>query len=201
MFIVRLVGGDDMDGYTSKPIHMLFPFALFVVGAWLIASGSWLPWAGAAAWLVGFFVGAWIVIAGFWDAKSRYYDSAARAIEAAKGTDIAKLAALGFTDSDVPRSIHVDMHEGTRSRHYDLPVSPVKLAPLAAALVNGQPFTERRWAGDGGLFSCDEFRTLRGVMRDRGLIEPINDKDNRQGFKLTAAGHEVMSELLPSPTA
>lgn len=191
-----------MNGYISKPLHMLFPFALVGVGAWLIVqdANAW-RWTGIGAWLLALVSAWWIAIAGIWDARSRYYDSAARAIEAAGKADMAKLAALGFRHDDLPQSIHVDMHEGTRSRHYDLPVSPAKLQPLAAALLNGQPFTERRWAGDGGLFACDEFRTLRGIMRDRGLIEPVNEKDNRQGFKLTDAGAEVMRELLPSPTA
>jgi hypothetical protein len=190
-----------MNDYTSKPIHILFPLGLVLLGSWMLTRGiDWLVWAGAAAWFLAMIVAGWIVIAGFWDAKSRYYNSAANAIEAASKTDIAKLAALGFHDGELPASVHVDMFEGTRSRHYDLPVSAAKLQPLAAALLNGQPFTERRWAGDGGLFSADEFRKLRGVMRDRGLIEPINDKDNRQGFKLTGAGAELMSQLLPSPT-
>jgi hypothetical protein len=189
-----------MNEYTARPIHIVYPVALLAIGTRCFLSDDWRV-LGVALWVLAGIVTLWIFIAGVMAERSRYWSSVADALEAASKNDINKLAALGFKHDDIPESIHVDMHEGTRSRHYDLPVSTIKLQPLAVGLLNGQPFAERRWAGDGGLFSSDEFRKLRGVMRDRGLIEPVSDKDPRQGYQLTDAGRELMRELLPSPTA
>jgi hypothetical protein len=189
-----------MEGYSAKPIHLVYPLLLFALGAWcLVRTGDAWLWIGFACWGLSLIAAIWIVIAGFWAERSRYYWNVAHALEAASKNDIDKLAALGFSHKDLPAKVHIDLYGDTWSRHFDLPVPAAKLQPLAQGLLNGQPFSERRWVNDSGLFSADEFRRLRGVFRDRELIEPVNEKDNRQGFKLTAAGVEVMQACISSP--
>lgn len=179
-----------------KPIHLIYPVGLFALGAWAMFHPGWV-WFGVIMWILGALSTAWLFITGFWSERARYYDSVADALRYAREVDLEKMAALGLSANDVNESIHVDMHEGTRSRHFDLPVSAVKLQPLARGLLNGQPFSERRWAQ---LLSASEFRALRTSLRSKGLIQPISDKDTRQGFTLTDAGRELMQSLLPSPT-
>jgi len=70
---------------------------------------------------------------------------------------------------------------------------------LASALLEGQPFSEKRWVVDGKLLSSSEFRSLRAVMKEKGLIVPVSDKDNRQGFVLTDAGRDTLQSFC-SPT-
>jgi hypothetical protein len=94
--------------------------------------------------------------------------------------------------------VRVDLLEGTRSRHFVLPVSPSKLKPLAVGLLAGRSFSERSWSN---LLTSSEFRNLRSVMREKGLVVPISDLDPRQGFQLTQSGREVLEQLLiPSPS-
>lgn len=178
-----------------KPSHLFYPVLLFAVGAWAMLHDGWF-WFGVIMWILGAVATAWIVIGGMWAERAKYYDSVSDVLHEVKDVDLEKMAALGLSSQEIKESVKIDLHEGTRSRHFDLPVSAVKLQPLASGLLNGQPFSERRWAN---LLSASEFRSLRQVMRQRGLIEPVSDKDARQGFVLTAAGRELMANLIPSP--
>jgi len=95
--------------------------------------------------------------------------------------------------------VHIskDDHGHYESNTYDVPASAEQLEALAAGLLNGQPFTEREWAGKDKPFSSQEFRALRSDMLRRGLIELVNDKDPRQGYRLTEEGRAVMQEAMP----
>jgi len=184
--------------YTSRPWHLVLPLFLFAIGSYAFTREGWLLF-GIVCYLVAVVAVGWIVIAGLWAERSRYYDSLASALSASSKTDLDKMAAMGLTSADVPESVHVDLNEGSCSRHFVLPVSPVKLRPLASALLEGQPFSEKRWVVDGKLLSSSEFRSLRAVMKEKGLIVPVSDKDNRQGFVLTDAGRDTLQSFC-SPT-
>lgn len=85
--------------------------------------------------------------------------------------------------------------------NYHLPADDQQLAALARGLlVDGAPFSERRWTGRGKPFSDVGFEKLRGEMIRRGLAYWKNGKDKRQGSDLTVAGRRVLAKRLPSPT-
>jgi len=188
-----------MSNYTARPFHLVFPVLLFALGAWAFLRPGWELF-GLLSWIVGALAVFWIVVSGIWSDRARYNDSLADLLEASSKVDLDKMAALGLKCDDVKESVNVSLFEGSRSRHFDLPASSVKLRSLALGLLNGQPFSEKRWVIDGRLFSASEFRSLRLAMRSRGLIEPVNDKDNRQGFSLTDAGRELLKSLVSSPS-
>jgi hypothetical protein len=154
-------------------------------------------------WLLAWSIIGWVIVADIMYQRSRYLDSVADALEAASKNDITKLAALGFVTKELSKVVKIELHDkrsgANSTRYFELPISPAKMFPLAIALLNGKPFSEKHWTGPDGLFSTNEFRTLRGVMRDHGLIQPISQADNRQGFKLTEAGQELFETVLSSP--
>jgi len=185
--------------YTSRPWHLVFPLCLFALGSLSFTWNGWMLF-GVVCYLVAFVSSGWIVIAGMWCAWSQYYDSVAGVLTASQKSDLDKMAALGLKfNDDFPDRLRVDLYSGHQSRHFALPISPVKLRSLSIALLNGQPFSEKRWVGDGKLLSSSEFRKLSLVMRDERLIVPVSDKDNRQGFMLTDAGRQTLQSFC-SPT-
>lgn len=183
-------------GAGMKVIQSL---ALFVLGSLVMTMTRGAAWlvVGAACWVMGagVFVLAWLV--EFWAERARYYESKAGLAAATHDMDLDRLAALGLIQHETRERVRVDVHQGTATRHFDLPVSLVKLRVVAQRLADGQPFTSRALAD---VLTDGEIRALRGAMRTRQLIEPVSDKDTRQGFTLTEAGRAVMASLLPSPT-
>lgn len=178
-----------------KPVHLFYPSMLFAVGAWSMFYDGWM-WFGVVMWIVGAVATGWIAIGGVWSERANYYDSLADVLRQAQGVDLDKMAALGLSTTEVMDRIQVDMYQGTRSQHFSFPLSAVKLKPLAEGLLNGQPFSERRWAQ---LLTATEFRSLRSTMLNKGLIQPVSDKDHRQGFMLTDHGRELLKAVISSP--
>ena len=84
-----------------------------------------------------------------------------------------------------------------RSRTIDSVISKEKLTIVARGLLDGIPFAERRWTGDGKPLSINEFRSLRSMWLKHGLLEVVSDKDHRQGFDFTAEGWAVLEKLSP----
>lgn len=82
----------------------------------------------------------------------------------------------------------------------DLPIGEQELTTLARGLMNHIPFSEKRWTGEGNLFSIDEFRALRSELIRRELLTLANEKDRRQGYTLTEAGRALMQQMAASPT-
>jgi len=186
--------------YIAKPWHVLFSCVLAVLGA-AIATIPGYTLAGVIVFLLAIGSGLWIIVAGFWAERSRYYWNVAEALEAASKCDLDKLAALGLKSADVPDRVQVDLYAGSRSEHFAVPISAVKMRAVAAGLLEGQSFTERRWSGSGALLSVGEFRALRATLKAHGLIEAVSDKANQQGFTLTNAGVEFLRAWVsPSPS-
>lgn len=90
---------------------------------------------------------------------------------------------------------------GDLSARITLPCADDQLHTLAMGLIDGgMSFSEKQWCGKGKPFSTDEFRELRAEMKKHGLTEYVNEKDHRQGIRLTDAGKAVMQEYAASPT-
>ena len=110
-----------------------------------------------------------------------------------------------------PRRVIVELYKVKEDGHIQvgdvsnlvkLSCSDEQLQTLAMGLENGLPFSEKQWCGKDKPFSTDDFRSLRAEMLANGLTEYVNDKDKRQGVRLTDAGRAVMSEYsspLPRP--
>lgn len=188
-----------MMNYIPKPLHLIYPISLFVAGAWCFTWSDWfVMMIGVMLWLLAWVVIAWMIYAGVIDQRVRYWDSVREVIESSNKSDIEKLAALGFTSSSIEKKISVELNDKrdgmNTTKFFDLPVSSVKLSPIAKAVLNGQPFTERRWCP--AQLSSDEFRKLRGVLRDRGMVELVSEKDHRQGYALTNDGKILFENLV-----
>lgn len=78
------------------------------------------------------------------------------------------------------------------------PVDEWMMQDLAKGLLAGIPFAERHWTGRGKPFSLREFRLTRDEMLKRGLIRPVSEKSNLQGYELTKTGLAVMRQLAGS---
>ncbi len=108
-----------------------------------------------------------------------------------------------------PRRVVIMMDRVKENGHYEvgdqsalvkLPCDDEQLHTLAMGLINGLPFSEKQWTGKDKPFSTNEFRELRAEMQKHDLIEYVNDKDPRQGIRLTDAGRAVIEEYAASPT-
>lgn len=169
-----------------------------MAGAWCLRQD--MRGLGVSLWVLAWVIVVWVVIADIMDRRARYLDSMAEVLNASAKNDADKIAALGFTSQNIPESVKVEIRDNrdgaNNSKYFELPVSPVRLAPVARAVLEGQPFSERRWTGLGGKLSSNEFRRLRDVMRQKKLIEPISEKDPRQGYRLTSSGLDVFRSLI-----
>lgn len=187
--------------WTPKPSSLLFSLVLLGAGAWCFKSE--LVALGVCLWVLAWVVVVWVIVADVLDRRARYLDSMADVLNASAKNDITKINALGFTSDDIPENVKVELQDKRdgihTTKYFDLPVHPSKLVPLARAVLDGQTFSERRWSGAGALLSSGEFRALRAVLRDRGMLELVSEADHRQGYKLNDAGRELFASLLPSP--
>lgn len=189
------------DTWRPSPFSLVLPVGLLAVGAWCFGRG--MVALGVSLWVLAWVIVAWVIVADVMARRARYLDAMADVLNASAKNDLDKIASLGFTSQDVAGSVSVeltDRRDGIHStKFFELPISSAKIIPLAHGVLNGQPFSERRWTGAGALLTTNEFRSLRGVLRDRGMLELVSDADHRQGYKLNQAGRELFASLLPSP--
>lgn len=145
---------------------------------------KWAAGAGSLSLL-----GTWLIIYRHWFDLTR--------IENWTGLDINGDGEIGEPET---RVVRIQMQRIEQNGHinvtrtFDLPIDEDELVTLAQGLIQGAPFSEREWAGKGNLLSSARFRDLRAAMIKRGLLEMVNDKDPRQGYRLTADGEAVMRD-------
>jgi hypothetical protein len=98
-----------------------------------------------------------------------------------------------------PTTVRVEIMKRNKTGYemqiMELPATEWQLRRLAVGLVKGIAFSERQWTGKNAPFSSSEFRALRSVMIQKGLIRAASEKDNRTGFVLTEAGQALMEQL------
>lgn len=179
-----------MFSYCPHVSHFLLPIACFASGQFALGT-SWRLF-GIAMYVLGAFIAFCIGYAIVKD--SQWQHSGAKEDEEGDQSYLRPGA-----DDDA--TVRVEVWETpSRTTYFDLPATRQQLEVLAASLVNGGTFSERRWTGRMRPFSISQFRTLRDVMLERKIIEQANDKDPRQGYVLTLAGRAMMKRFLPSPT-
>jgi len=98
----------------------------------------------------------------------------------------------------VTRSVvSVELHDHDRGRwaFADLPCTPEQASELARGLLAGRSFSEADWTGQGRPFTRPQFRELRGVLLERGILCWRSPDTPQQGVMLTVAGRQVFRRL------
>ena len=155
---------------------------------------DWYFWAAISAALVIF--GQWMFSQALWR-------RIVRLVEREWLVDIDGDGTIGEPEPQQPaQSIQVEVTDKNsgfpRTDFIELPFSEDNITQLAEGLKIGKPFTEREWCGAGKPLSVNQFRKARVEMLRRGLIEQVNAKDARQGYRLTKAGTAVMRHFSPT---
>lgn len=174
---------------------------VLVGGAWALVVGlvttAGVVWIGMPWWLVPFaVVGVFAVVfatqltATIRERRELLWKREEREGRDLDGDEVGKPERQTLTVELVTR------HQGgQRIQVIDLGIEPEKAAALAKGLMAGQSFSESGWTGSGGMFSKSEFRTLRGELLERGLLEWRNAAAPAQGVVLTAPGRAVFRQL------
>jgi len=96
----------------------------------------------------------------------------------------------------VTRSVvSVELHHEGRWAFADLPCTPDQASELARGLLAGRSFAEADWCGQGRPFTRPQFRELRGVLLERGILCWRSPDTPQQGVALTVAGRQVFRRL------
>jgi hypothetical protein len=91
-------------------------------------------------------------------------------------------------------------HVNGNSSRMDVPSTPEKFRTFARAILQGDSFSRRKWTGQSGLFSDDEYRTLQRYLVTKEFIVPKVGNDPHSGYILTEKGKTILTEFLHSPT-
>lgn len=133
-------------------------------------------------------------------------------IERFTGIDINQDGVVGdVVETSPAHVVRVDLRQDTDDGYKvtkaELPIDESALCVLAGGLMTGRPLSEREWCGTGKPLSSLTYRNLIKHMVNRQLIEQVNPKDTRQGYKLTRVGKAAMSyfaglsvSFAPSPS-
>lgn len=152
---------------------------------------------------------AWLTVSCITWLVLQYHWYSLTAIERFTGVDIDQDGYIGEPVQEPASLRHVvtvdirQKNEGgfDQIKTATLPFSEQDMRLLATGLLAGKSFSEREWTGAGKLLSVGQFREARAEMIRRGMLELVNSKDVRQGYRLTKAGAAVMrhfQELSPS---
>lgn len=99
-----------------------------------------------------------------------------------------------------PRTIRVQIAEGSRISLVELPVSEDQLIQFARGVVEGQPLSETQWTGRGRLFLKPDFVALRDELIRRGWLGWVSPGTPARGCAPTAAGRRVFQHIAAYPT-
>jgi len=96
-----------------------------------------------------------------------------------------------------PASVQIEVSEPfqKRVRFLELGISQEQLGELAHGLALGRPFSEAEWTGAGRPFARGEFRQVRSVLLERGLLAWRNERAPSQGVGLTKVGEHVFNHI------
>jgi hypothetical protein len=143
---------------------------------------TWATISGVTAW------------AGMWMQLTRHWFSLTR-LEEWTQTEINQDGMIGAQPAP-EILVRISENNGQHETRGTLPMSLDQAQTLARGLLDGQPITERRWAGPEKPFSSAGWRTLRDELVRRGMLIAISDRDPRTGFRLTRAGKAAMEALV-----
>lgn len=193
--------------YDPKPAHMFYPTLAFVAGT--ASALNDLNTLSIAMYIIGGILIAWIALAGALAPIIELIREKRMQMDSAKNLDLDRMAALGLTSNPIKESINVRITSTDRSGNfereemiYNLPISPVKLATLANHIINGGTFSRPELVEARGLFTDPEYRKLKDVFKDRGIVALKNKNNANAGYEVTRAGLAFFRNVidLPSPT-
>jgi len=177
----------------------------FILGAFL-GSRGWF-WAGVLTWIAGGCIMVHILAVSVIRERTSYVETQreyyTKMIEfydrVSRMTDEEKyIFGLSYTPKEVTvkKDKTADAGNQFSQTWRALPVAPYKLKVIAQAVLNGEGFTYRKWAGEGKLLTDPEWRTLHRSMVDLGMLEQVNEDDPRQGYNWTPFGQDVMTQVV-----
>lgn len=102
----------------------------------------------------------------------------------------------GTQEEPVARSVvSLELHQEGSWAFADLPGTADQVQELARGLLNGRQFSEADWCGHGRPFTRPQFRELRSVLVERGILAWRSPQFPQQGVMLTVAGRQVFRRL------
>jgi len=175
---------------------------VLVGGAWALVVGL-VTLAGVVWWVVPWWVPLFAMVGVFAVVFATELTATIRERrellwkrEEREGRDLDGDGAVGQPERQTLTVELVTRHAGgQRIQVIDLGIEAEKATALAKGIIAGRSFSEVEWTGSGGSFSKKEFRTLRGELLERGLLEWRNGAAPAQGVVLTAPGRAVFGRL------
>ena len=135
-----------------------------------------------------------LVTLGYWLMAQTIWRRLVRMVEMAWQRDIDGDGYVG--EPEPAPSVRVEVTERDNGGFSNTQIATLPFADriplLAQGLLSGVPFSDRRWAGDGRLFTDGELTQVRMELLGRGLIELKVPTAPKQGYVLTRAGRAVM---------
>ena len=178
--------------------------AFWLVGGLVGALSLWLAWPWQFSLIAGF-VGALVAFGWLMNRVADvFYPRSEPVTVEAKPLEVRQVP-------QIPNTTKVAFIERGESDNYlsgeyaSLSVDPKRLRVFAQGVLAGKGFALGVWTGSTGIFSRDEYDTLRAELIERGILRWKNDKAHAQGVELTRAGESFFRYLVeenmdPFPT-
>lgn len=170
----------------------------FLAGLVVLVITLW--WRNKDAWLWGLTVWLLVMLVMWGLMLWRWFGLTS--LETLTGLDLNRDGVIGKPGPKVaPRVVQVNLRTLQNNGHLSnvemlrFPGEPEAMVMLATALLGGASMAERVWSGDGKLFSKESYREIVKIMDANKLIELKNEKDVRQGRRLTDKGVQVMEQI------
>jgi hypothetical protein len=163
-----------------------------IIALWWRVKDAWV-WGLAV--MLAVMLGMWLALLTRWMSLT--------SLETLTGIDINRDGVIGKPKSKgaPSRVVQVNLRTIQNSGHLSevrmlrFPGEAEAMVMFATALLGGASMSERNWCGDGKLFSKENYRAIKKIMEENKLFEPKNEKDTRQGYRLTQAGVQTMEQI------
>lgn len=191
---------------TLKLKLYFVPVLLFALGTVAAFRPGW-EWFAALVYLIGFVVLGHIAVVSIIRERARYIREEAfrleeqrRLYEKVSNMTPEEKYFMGIGYVPVEVTVKKTKTEEVKNEFsqtwHKLPIAPYKLKVIAQAMLNGEGFTVRKWAGDDKLLSRNEWDALLESMLQLGMLEWIDPNNHTLGTSWTSFGEDVMTQVL-----
>ena len=185
-----------MNKNSLPSLMFLVPLmAFWITGGLVGALSLLLSW----PWLVSFiagFVGALIAFGWFVNRVADVFYPKAQPVKVeAKSLEVEVLRQVANT-TKVAIIEKGDSDNYLSGEYASLSVDPRRLRIFAQGVLAGKGFALGVWTGSTGIFSRDEYDTLRSELIERGILRWKNENAHAQGVELTRAGESFFRYLV-----
>jgi hypothetical protein len=192
---------------TSLKLKLYFwPLFCFILGGRMAVTNEWL-WGGVGLLLLGAGISIQIIIVSIVRERTNYvkehtdyFEKMSEFYHFLEGLSNEGKYMFGLTY--VPSELTVKVDKTTQVGNefsqtwQKLPVAPYKLKVIAQAAINGEGFSNRKWAGKGKLLSDPEWDALKDKMLELKLIEYRDNDTPTLGFNWTGLGIDTMEQAV-----